>query len=398
MEILAHTLLGLTGAGVGLTTLEVVAAWLHLQRRKTFPEGAAHASHPSSSIPFVSILKPLCGLEDGISENLARFATLDPRRFEVILSIADPADPVLAVVDPICRLFPRGPFRTVIGGQERGIANPKIARLIAAASVARGEILYISDAQVRLETGDIEKTIDLLRDRSIGCVSNLFIGEGARDFGALIESVHLLTFVAAGNALAAMARVPCLVGKSMAVTRTALNRIGGFEAFSDVLAEDQAMALAMKKAGYRIALSRIVVRNYVERKPLKSSLARQIRWNKIRYSFSKTAYCSEFLINPVPWALSALALTALAGTSPLIAAGALITASAVRMGQTLFLGRLMGAKNLMPLALATPLQDLLQFYAQWIPFLSNEVNWRGHRARLGPGTLILPIAEPKQAA
>ena len=58
-----------------------------------------------------------------------------------------------------------------------------------------------------------------------------------------------------------MVRVPCVVGKSMAITRAALRAIGGFAAFANVLAEDQAIGLAVRDAGYRVALSPVVVRN-----------------------------------------------------------------------------------------------------------------------------------------
>jgi hypothetical protein len=37
-----------------------------------------------------------------------------------------------------------------------------------------------------------------------------------------------------------------------------------------------------------------------------------------------------------------------------------------------------------------PAKDVLQLVAQLAPLLSSEVTWNGHRARIGPGTLLLP--------
>ncbi|MCK6684943.1 MAG: hypothetical protein L6R30_21285 [Thermoanaerobaculia bacterium] len=38
-----------------------------------------------------------------------------------------------------------------------------------------------------------------------------------------------------------------------------------------------------------------------------------------------------------------------------------------------------------------PFADLLQFGAQFVPFFSRCVDWNGHRARLGPGTIMIPV-------
>lgn len=40
---------------------------------------------------------------------------------------------------------------------------------------------------------------------------------------------------------------------------------------------------------------------------------------------------------------------------------------------------------------ATPVLDLLTLYAWFVPFLSNEVTWRGNRARIGRGTEMVEV-------
>jgi len=263
----------------------------------------------------------------------------------------------------------------IIGGDPRlESGNRKVARLIAAAPHARGEILFISDANVRVEPGDIAETIAAFRDPKVGCVSSLFTGAGAASFGATMESLHLLSFVVPGNALAAFARVPCVVGKSMAISREAVQAIGGFDRFARVLAEDQAIGLAVKQAGFDVVLSPLIVRNVVTRRSLRRALDRQIRWNKIRYAFSKTTYSAQFLLNPPPFALLA------GGMFPLLVAIltllAIVTDAPLR-GRDLLL---------------VPLLDVLQFGAQFVPYIDNRVTWRGYTARLGPKTQLIDIA------
>src|SRR5215470_708694 len=306
-------LVGLVLAGLLLTTWQVILVLRLLGRARHQHPVLAIGENPhclesngrfenERTEPLVSILKPLSGLEDEIEENLLSFSNLQGITHEIILSVADPDDPALDVIARIQARFSGSNFSVVIGGGG-GTPNPKVERLVAAARRSRGQILFISDSNIRVSPGDIAATVAAFRDPEVGCVSNLFIGDGARTLGAMIESLHLISFVLPGCVFANWAGVPCLVGKSMAISREAYLAIGGFEAFGNVLAEDQAMAIAIKRAGYKLELSSTGVRNVIVGRSLRGALGRQVRWNKIRYAFSKLAYTSEFLVNPLPLSL-----------------------------------------------------------------------------------------------
>ncbi|HUJ12761.1 MAG TPA: glycosyltransferase [Thermoanaerobaculia bacterium] len=365
-------LMFLTAIGVVLTTLQTILTAV-FRRRRFFVRGRRFQ-------PAVSILKPVCGLEDELEENLESFARLQGIDYEVLVSVADPNDPALTVV----RRFPQ--FRVIVGGDpELETGNRKVARLIAAAKHARGDVLLISDANVRVEADDLARTLEMFHDPKVGCVSNLFTGAGARSFGATIESLHLLSFVVSGNVLASFAGVPCVVGKSMAISRAALDAAGGFERFARVLAEDQAIGLAVKEAGFEVVLSPTVVRNVVVRRTLRRALDRQIRWNKIRYAFSRGMYSAEFLLHPFAWAV----LVAVCGGPALL----FLLVAGLRMGQIAMLAVVTDARLLPRDVLLVPLLDLLQFGAQFVPYVDNRVTWRGYTARIGRNTELIEIAE-----
>jgi len=268
----------------------------------------------------------------------------------------------------------------VIGGEPRfEERNRKVARLIAAARAAKGDILLISDSNVRVEPDDLVRTLAAFDDPVTGCVSNLFTAAGATTIGARIETLHLLGFVVPGCTLAAAASIPCVVGKSMAITREALDAIGGFERFANVLAEDQAIGLAVKEAGFNVALSPVVVRNVVVQRTVRRALDRQIRWNKIRHAFSRSTYLSELLLNPLPFAVP------LALLHPAIP----LSVALIRITQMALLGRAMKSQLTWRDLLLVPLQDLLQFGAQWIPCFDDTVTWRGYTLRIGPNTELV---------
>ena len=60
----------------------------------------------------------------------------------------------------------------------------------------------------------------------------------------------------------------------MAIRRDVLEAIGGFEAFTNVLAEDQAIGVAVRGAGCGVVLSPVVVRNVTVRRTLRRAFSR----------------------------------------------------------------------------------------------------------------------------
>ncbi len=395
--VLAATLTVLAAV---VTTLQTALTLLFRRRGRFFGpgprvrSGSAGPFRPEdlSPRPRISILKPVCGLDDGLEENLQSFAALCGVEYEVLVSIADPTDPALPIVQRVLQRPSMGTWKLVVGGEARlESGNRKIARLIAAMPFASGEILFISDSNVRVEPNDLARTITSFSDETVGCVSNLFTGEGARSFGASIESLHLLSFVATGAVTASAANVPCVVGKSMAIRRHVLEAIGGFGAFARVLAEDQAIALAVRDAGFEVVLSPVVVRNVVVRRTLARALDRQIRWNKIRYSFSRAMYSAELLVFPLPFACLAAMAHPAAFALP-------IAVAVLRIAQVVVLARATNARLRRRELLYVPLFDFLHFAAQFAPFADDRVTWRGHSVRLGPNTTLLDVAEQPAAA
>lgn len=359
--------------GVLLTTIQVL-----LVRRFRARRGPV-CDRPE----FVSILKPVCGLDDELEENLIAFTKLRGMRYEVIVSAEEADDPALEVVRRVMRAHPFAPFRIVVdGGSRSGVVNRKVERLIAAARVAQGDVFFISDSNARVEPDDLARTLAAFDDPRTGCVSNVFTGAGAKSVGATIESLHLLSFVAPGAVLAAAAHTPCVVGKSMAIPRRVHDAIGGFERFRRVLAEDQAIGVAVRDAGFEVALSPVVVRNVVVDRTIKRAVDRQVRWNKIRYSFSHALYAAELLLNPLPFALAAAFF---APAFPLLVVIA-------RWLQVALLNRALRAGLSWKQIALAPLLDALMLYAWFVPFFSNEVTWRGYRARIGRGTEMIEVA------
>jgi ceramide glucosyltransferase len=401
MVVLYAMAMILSGIAAVITTLQTAVTLLFRRRGRFFGPGPRVRSGSSGPFrpggffqhrPMVSILKPVCGVDDDLEVNLESFASLRGVAYEVIVSIADQNDAALPIVERVIRRHPAVSWKLVIGGDgglERG--NRKVARLIAAMPHAIGSILFISDSNVRVRPYDIARTVRALDDPRTGCVSNLFTACGAESVGASIESLHLLSFVVPGSVSAAAVNVPCVVGKSMAIRRDILLAIGGFGAFARVLAEDQAIGLAVRDAGYDVVLSPVVVRNVVMRRTLRRALGRQIRWNKIRYAYSRPTYCAEMLLFPLPFAI----LAAVGHPTAFALPAAVVL---LRMMQVALLANATHAELRFRELLYVPLFDLLHFAAQFVPYVDNRVTWRGYSTRIGPGTTLIDVAIEESAA
>jgi ceramide glucosyltransferase len=225
----------------------------------------------------ISILKPLCGLDDGLAENLASFAALTHPRYEVLLGLRSAHDPAAPLARDAAARWPDR-FRVVRQRGEPGL-NPKVNHLVTLLRAARHDVLVVSDSNVRVEPGYLAEIDALLEDEAIGLVTHPIAGEGAATLGSLFDHLHLAGSItpAIVGAKRLLGRA-VVVGKSMALRRADLLALGGFEAVKDVLAEDDVLGqLVGEVLGKRVAVARTPIANVGARRTVGAFAARYRR-------------------------------------------------------------------------------------------------------------------------
>ena len=210
--------------------------------------------------PRVTIFKPLAGADDDLEDNLASFASLDYPEYEIVLELASANDPAFAVARRFALAHPTR-ARIVFTDRDNAV-NPKVAQLIDMDRRATGEVVVISDSNVRVEPDYLWSLVRELEVPETGLVTSIFVGSGEQTIGAALENLQLGAMNAPGIiATNALTPWPLTIGKSMAMRRRDLAMLGGFARFGEVLAEDQLMGRAFVEAGMGVRTSLDVVHN-----------------------------------------------------------------------------------------------------------------------------------------
>jgi ceramide glucosyltransferase len=336
--------------------------------------------------PRVSVLKPLSGSDDELAENLESFAALDYPSYELLLGVASLEDPALPVARAFARAHPELATRLVLTNPNCAL-NPKVAQLIALERTASGDVLVVSDSNVRVPPDYLRKLVARLQEPGVGLVSNVVVGMGEKTLGAAVENLHLATSVAATVvASATLLGRPITVGKSMAMWRSALAEVGGFRLVADVIAEDYVLGEEFARAGYRVEVSTAPVFNCNSAWSVGRTIERHTRWAKLRRSVSPVTFAFEPLLLPAVVALVSVVLAPNRWTTL-----ALVVAICVQLGGSAVAVRVhRQAWPVWSMAVLELLRSAVIFVCWGRACVSRRTTWRGHDFDLGPRSVALP--------
>ena len=378
----ANLLLGLVAVVAVASTLWSMACvfWV-TRRRRGLPEHT----------PPVTIFKPLKGLDEELEENLRTFFQLDYPMYQLIFGVAEAGDPAIEVVRKLQREFPDRDSQLVIGTPAFGL-NPKVENLAAMDRHRKYDVILISDSNIRVRPSYLRETACYLAEPGVGLVTNLFAGVGEAQAGSAMEILHLNGFVAGAVAAAAVLRITCVVGKSMLMPVQALQAAGGFAGVRNLLGEDQALGVRVRRAGYSIRSSHHVITNISRGRNLKAFLSRQSRWNKVRRGMAPILFLAEPVTNlatvGLVWAFSGELGIAWGGLLLLVGLGMIRDALQTR--------RLRGSFPKLRHLLLSPAKDILLLPVWFDAVFNRRVQWRNHRFLVGRMTRLRLARVPRQ--
>lgn len=342
---------------------------------------ARHLSRPESTtllFSAVSLIKPLHGIYPGMAAVLEGFCDQDyPAPVQIVFGVQDPADPAIALIEDLQARRPDIDIELVIDITQHGI-NRKISNLINITARARHPLLVHSDADIAVTPDYLRRVNAALRVGGVGAVTCLYVGadDGSpwSRLGAMALNYGFLPNAVLGKVLG-MAQ-PCF-GSTIALTSTTLARIGGFQAFSNHLADDYEIGRAVRALGLTIAIPPMAVSHVCIEGSGSHLLDHELRWGRTVRQVDPAGYAGSLIT--YPFALSLIAGALLGFSLPSLAL--IFAALGVRLACKACIDRATGARA--GHWWLIPARDLLSFGVFIASFTVNNVGWQGRRFRVG---------------
>lgn len=321
----------------------------------------------------ISVLKPLAGDEPGLLANLRSFFDLDYGNFELLFAARDSQDPALMEARSVGQSRPAARW-TALSVGEPVCPNAKVHSLAALTEAAKGEILVISDSDIRVLPALLRELAAEFADPQVGAVTCPYRAIPGRSLWSRLEALGMNTEFWGGVLVAQfLAPMDFAVGPTMAVRKTCLQAVGGWRAVENHLAEDFQLGQLIRRAGYDVRLSRHVVEHRIGSQGFGSNLAHRLRWRRSTRRSRPAGYWGEAFVNPLPWAVLLPAVTKGAPWSWWL----LALCMALRLYSAFAVGwSLLGDRTLVRRFWLLPAQDLLSLLTWFGGFFGRTVQWR----------------------
>ena len=263
-----------TWAALLLYTVGIWASYRHRGRRW-------EPKQSDAAYPALSLLKPIKGIEEALESNLRSFFEQDyPGPLEFVFASEDEDDPGIVVAKNVALACPQIPSRFVVSDASFGL-NPKVANLAGALKAASHDVVMQSDANVRASPAYLRTIVDEFIHKDASLLTSLVVGVGEENSAAAMENLQLSAFIAPAVCTALfVAKVNCVIGKSMLFRRSEIEELGGLEQVRDILCEDFILGERYQSAGKTVVLSATTVQNVNKRIGFGQFFSRHSRWLK----------------------------------------------------------------------------------------------------------------------
>jgi ceramide glucosyltransferase len=382
--ILLLAIVGLASSSA-FVVLVIVAAIRF--RRPTHSSATADAE-----LPPVTLLKPLCGLEPNLEDNLESFFAQDYPEFEIIFGTRDRRDPALDIVRSLQQKYPSVPVKIVYSG-EPDRPNAKICSLEKMHKRAKYEYLIISDSDVEVRPNYIREVVGPFSKPNVGLVWCIYRGLPTGGLWSGLEALGMSVEMVSGVIVADMlAGMTFALGPTMAVRREVLEEIGGMAMLADYCADDYVLGNEVHRAGYEVVMSPHVIDHVVMNRSFASSMLHQLRWTKSTRFSRPSGHFGSVLTYAMPFGLLG-GLAAWAARMPMVALGLVAWAFVNRMVLSIVAGYGV-VKDVRALRCCWlyPLRDLMAFGFWCGSYFGDVVDWRGEKYRVLRGGRMIRVS------
>jgi ceramide glucosyltransferase len=288
-------------AGTTLTLLATLYALVALCcRARTYRADMAAGFLPAMAPLPVTVLKPLCGMEPHLEDNLATFCKQDYPVLQLLFGVRDPDDPAVAVVKRLQARYPERDIRLVVDSRVYG-SNLKVSNLINMARVARHPWLVIADSDIAVEPDYLARVTAPLADATVGIVTCLYRGRALNAFWSRLGTLFIDTWFAPSVRVAsAFGSSAFGFGATIALRADTLAALGGFRTLCNRLADDFWLGELTRRRGLRTVLSEVWVATDVTERDFAALWSRERRWMQTIRKINPWGYAFTFVTFTFP--------------------------------------------------------------------------------------------------
>jgi ceramide glucosyltransferase len=271
-------------------------SWQHRYRHCSLPDPHADARPPNDAPP-ISIIRPVCGVDNFVEATLRSTFTLDYPRYEILFCVASARDPVVALVRSLISEHPHVPAKLLVG-DERISVNPKLNNVLKGWRAAAHDGIVMADSNVLLPRDYIQRLLATWRPDT-GLVSCPPIGSHPQGFWAEVECAFLNTYQARWQYTADTIGLGFAQGKTLFYRRSDIDKAGGLRALAAEAAEDAACTKIVRASGRRVRLVDAPFQQPLGERQRDDVWNRQVRWARLRRDSFPSFYCLEAASGPV---------------------------------------------------------------------------------------------------
>ncbi len=335
----------------------------------------AAARLPSApALPPVTLLKPLHFDQPGLEDDLDTFLAQDyPAPIQIVFGVQSESDPAIPVVRHLMARHPGIDMALVVDARRYG-SNAKICNLINMAEHAKYDTLVLSDSDIAVPRDYLAKVVGALLQPGVGAVTCPYTGRpGASAWSTLAAmgtSYEFLPNMVFGSWWGV---ADACLGSTIALGRATLDQAGGFEAFSNFLADDYEIGRAVRRRGLRVQVLPLAVSHRCSEETLADLFHHELRWSRTVRVLRPWSHLGTLITHPFALALAGLALLG-AHWVPL---ATLLIAFVARLTLRNRVEKAFSAAS--GPAWLLPVRDVLSIAVFMASFFGQKVAWRGNR-------------------
>ncbi len=345
-------------------------------------------ARPDGFTPPATVLKPVAAWDGRIYANLLSFCRQDYPGFRLVVGLKGPSSDL----NPPPDFGPCAPgCRVKMVACAAGLAvNPKVNQLIQLEGEIEGELVVVSDDDIRVGPDYLARTVRPFQDPQVGAVTCLYVCRRAPTWAAAVEALAVnVDFAPAVLVARRLFGVRYALGASIAVRRSLLADLGGFRALAEYLADDYQLGRRVLARGFRLALAPYLVENTLPAMDPAFLFRHQVRWARTNRVCQPVGWFFSVITHLLVWSLAWGLSRGFDGPGQ----KALAAILAFRLVEAYLInGQLGGLRPFWKYAWLIPFKDLFSFGVWALSFTGRRVHWAGRDYLVSPDGRMRPAA------